>query len=143
MKTVRQISAGGVVYRVAADQIEYIICRHTGDTRWILPKGWVERDESHEVAALREVQEETGVRATVVVPLGEPEAYWFVHNGVRIHKRVYYFLMKYASGSIDDHDHEIEAVRWVTLEQGEELLAFKGAREMLRRAHALITVSKT
>lgn len=138
MKSRDEVSAGGVVYRRNGDDIEILICKDAGYHRWVLPKGLVGKGESYEQAALREVQEETGVSTRMVSSLGEPQKYVYMARGVRVFKRVYYFLMEYESGSIDTHDHEMEDVRWVSIDEALDLLAYDGAKRMVMAAWELI-----
>lgn len=126
-----EISAGGVVYRRDGARIDVLICKDAGYHRWVLPKGLVSAGESYEQAALREVQEETGVTARLIESLGEPEKYVYMARGVRVFKQVHYFLMEYVSGSIDKHDHEMEDVRWVSVDEALNLLAYDGAKRMV------------
>src|SRR5215207_3562352 len=112
MPSRNEISAGGVVYRRTTDGIDILICKDAGYHRWVLPKGLVNKGESHEQTAVREVQEETGITARLIAPLGEPEKYIYTARGVRVFKSVYYFLLECQSGSETDHDHEMEAVEW-------------------------------
>lgn len=130
----REVSAGGVVYRRDGSGYQVLICKDAGYHRWVLPKGLVEQGESPEVTALREVREETGVETRLVAPLGEPEKYIYTARGVRVFKSVYYFLLEYVSGDADDHDHEMEAVKWVTFEEALTDLHYEGARAIVRRA---------
>ncbi len=139
MRSTDEVSAGGVVYRRDAQgTVEVLVCKSSGYHRWVLPKGIVDAGETHEQAAVREVLEETGVVARLVTALGEPEKYVYSRGGMRIFKRVYYFLMAYESGDIAYHDHEMEDVRWATFEAAEQLLAYDGAKSMLHRAQVLL-----
>lgn len=138
MKSRKEISAGGVVYRRRPDTIEILIGKAAGYQRWVLPKGLVRRSESYEDAALREAEEETGVRVRLVAPLGDPERYIYTARGVRVFKEVHYYLMEYVSGSERDHDVEMDEVRWVPIDQALRLLAYDGARNVVRRAQAAL-----
>jgi 8-oxo-dGTP pyrophosphatase MutT (NUDIX family) len=138
VKSRDEVSAGGVVYRRDGDKVEILVCKDAGYHRWVLPKGLVGKGESYEQAALREVQEETGIHARLVASLGEPEQYVYMARGVRVFKRVYYFLMEYESGSIATHDHEMEDVRWVSVDEALELLAYDGAKRMVTAARERI-----
>lgn len=63
--------AGGVVYRLKDDRVEYLLVRPKSNVKeWLLPKGHIERDESSSEAAAREVREETGVVADTISRLG-------------------------------------------------------------------------
>lgn len=85
-----EISAGGVV--VLGNTI-LLLRKYNGD--WVLPKGKVEKGENHEQTALREVKEETGVKASIVKYLGEIhytyKENWDQQKGV--HKIVFWYLM--------------------------------------------------
>jgi 8-oxo-dGTP pyrophosphatase MutT (NUDIX family) len=111
-----------------------LICKDAGYHKWVLPKGLVNKGENLEQAALREVSEEVGVKAALVGPLGEPEKYVYTARGVRVFKTVHYFLMEYLSGSETVHDHEMEDVRWVPLDEAIQMIHYQGARNMLERA---------
>jgi 8-oxo-dGTP pyrophosphatase MutT (NUDIX family) len=138
MKSRQEISAGGVVYRRNRGLVEILICKDAGYHRWVLPKGLVRKSEAMEQTAVREVEEEVGVRARVVASLDEPEKYIYTARGVRVFKQVHYFLMEYEAGSETQHDAEMEEVRWVPLEEAVELLAYKGAQDVVKRCKALL-----
>ncbi len=134
-----EVSAGGVVYRRLGEKIEVLVCKDAGYHRWVLPKGLVAAGETYEQAAVREVGEETGVTVRLVSSLGEPEQYIYMARGMRVYKRVYYFLMEYESGSITEHDHEMEDVRWAGIDEALDLLAYDGAKRMVQQAREVIT----
>lgn len=138
MKSRQEISAGGVVYRRGPDGIEILIGKASSYQRWVLPKGLVKRNESYEDAAVREAEEETGVKVRLVAPLGDPEKYIYSARGVRVFKEVTYFLMEYVEGSIEHHDHEMDEVRWVSIDDALTLLAYEGARSVVRRAQTML-----
>ena len=85
-----------------------------GRLRWSLPKGHVEHGETHEQAAIREVEEETGISGRITARLGSVE-YTFVAQGRRIHKRVHHYLMEAVGGELSDADIEVTEVAWVPL----------------------------
>jgi 8-oxo-dGTP pyrophosphatase MutT (NUDIX family) len=141
MATLDQVSAGGVVFRRVEDRVEVALVSVGSQERWQLPKGIVDPGETPEVTALREVREEAGIEATLIAPL-EPVEYWYVgHRGkqrVRFHKFVHFYLMEYRRGQLSDHDREVNEARWVGLEQAQTLLAFKGERQAVAQAAALL-----
>jgi len=136
METRSEVSAGGVVYRRTGDVIELALAaRRTrrGDLAWGLPKGMIEPEESDEQAALREVLEETGLEAVVESDLGDVR-YFYVWEGVRVRKRVRFFLMRATGGDVANHDGEMEDVRWFPLQGARRRATYRGEREMIERA---------
>lgn len=144
MPALEQVSAGGVVFRTVDKRTEVVIVLMLPDLRWQLPKGIIDDGETPEQAGLREVREEAGVDAELVAPI-ETIEYWFVAawNGERrrIHKNVHFFLMKYRSGSVSDHDHEVDEARWVEIGQAIEMLEFKSEKEIVEKAVKMIEKS--
>jgi 8-oxo-dGTP pyrophosphatase MutT (NUDIX family) len=141
LPTQREVSAGGVVYRRGDDGVEVVLAsRRTrrGDLAWGLAKGGIERGESREAAAIREVREETGLDAEIEADLGDTR-YIYVWEDVRIRKRVHFFLMRHTGGDVDDRDDEMEEVRWFPLERARKRAAYRGERDVLARAAELLT----
>jgi 8-oxo-dGTP pyrophosphatase MutT (NUDIX family) len=140
--TVNQVSAGGVAYRTHDGQVEIALISVGEARRWQLPKGTVEKDETNEAAAVREVREETGIQTEVVSQIDRIE-YWFysVSGGKRTrhHKYVYFFLLRALSGDVRDHDHEVNESRWVEINAALEMLKFENERKILQRAIEGIT----
>lgn len=141
MTTRTQVSAGGVAFRRRGSEIRVALISVGDQARWQLPKGLVEKDEPHEVAAMREVREEAGIETLMVAPLDTVE-YWYVSRergeSVRFHKFVHFFLLRYKSGSVRRHDHEVNEARWFEINQAEEMLAFKNEKGIVERARELI-----
>ena len=104
-----------------------------GDLAWGLPKGLVEKGEAPEETAVREVQEETGLVAEIIEPLGDI-SYWYVWNAERVRKKVTFFLMEAVGGDVSIHDHEMEDVRWFPLPEARRRATYPSERDVLRRA---------
>ena len=89
--TKTQISAGGVAFRKRKNQIEVALISVGDNNRWQLPKGIVDKGESTEDAAVREVREEAGIDTDIVERIDKVE-YWYFWNEddqrVRYHKFV-------------------------------------------------------
>ena len=141
LPTLEQISAGGVVYRSGGTGVEVAIVRIVPELRWQLPKGIIDPGETIEEAAVREVREESGVVAEIVAPIEKIE-YWFVADRdgrrTRFHKYVHFFLMRYVSGDVADHDHEVDESRWVSAETALDMLEFKSERDVVAKSVSLI-----
>src|SRR5262245_10798973 len=137
----QQVSSGGVAFRRRGADVDVALI-NVGEQeggRWQLPKGIVDAGESPEVTALREVREEAGIDSALVAPLESIE-YWYVaaSEGVRYHKRVYFFLLEYERGDVHDHDREVNEARWVPIDEALQMLAFKNEREVVSKARALV-----
>jgi 8-oxo-dGTP diphosphatase len=129
----RDFSAGGVVVRNG--EVIVIVPKRRGaqgDKVLGLPKGHLDGDETELQAAIREVREETGVVAEPVEKLGEI-SYTYERRGQPIDKRVAFYLLEYRSGELG-HDHEIDHVQWLPLEEAARTLTYEGEREMVERA---------
>ena len=136
MRTRAEVSAGGVVFRQGPDGTELVLAsRRTkkGDLAWGLPKGQVEPDERPEETAVREVREETGIDADIERDLGEI-SYFYVWEGVRVRKRVRFYLMRATGGDVSRHDHEMEEVRWFPLKEALRRASYGSERQILERA---------
>ena len=134
----REFSAGGVVIREGAEEIECIVIVPTrrakgGERVLALPKGHPENDESGADAALREIREETGIEAALVDKLGDVR-YWYQRDGRRIAKVVSFFLFEYVSGEPGGDPVEVEEARWMPLGEAESALSYAGEREMVALA---------
>jgi 8-oxo-dGTP pyrophosphatase MutT (NUDIX family) len=129
-----EFSAGGVVVRDRDVVVIVPVKRGAGGVRVLgLPKGHLDREESPEQAAQREVREETGIDAELIDDLGEI-TYEYERGGRRIGKAVRFFLFAYRSGRVEDHDHEIEEARWMPLDEAVAALTYQAERDVLRRA---------
>ncbi len=131
------VSAGGVVYRHGQRGMEVVICGRTEDGIWGLPKGAPEPGEGLEAAAVREVGEETGLRASIEDKIGSI-VYWFARPGVRYHKTVHHYLMTASGGTVDDHDLEYDRVEWVPVEEACRLLSYKNDADVVRKAVEIV-----
>lgn len=86
---------------------------------------------------MREVREETGILAEPVERLGEVR-YWYTLLGERIRKSVTFFLLRYGSGDVADHDSEVESAEWIPLADAPGRLSYKGESEIAAAALARI-----
>lgn len=141
IRTVREVSAGGVMYRKNSDQIQIALI-HVRN-RWGLPKGHVEEGERIEETALREVREETGLEGRVVKKLGDIRYAYRdkTKEGepIRIYKRVHFYLLRYLKGDVRDHDHEVDEARWFPMDQVIKNLKFATERKMVHRALSILS----
>ncbi|MFD4369297.1 NUDIX hydrolase [Rhodococcus sp. NPDC058521] len=144
MRTVRETSAGGLVVNGLGGPREGLCAALIGRTDrrgrllWSLPKGHIEKGESAEQTAMREVEEETGIQGKVVASLGSID-YWFVTEGRRVHKTVHHYLLRFLGGELSDEDVEVTEVAWVPLTELGSKLAYADERKLAEVAGDLIT----
>lgn len=162
MPTIKsESSSGGVVYRKKGNSIEFLLGKHSGYHKWVLPKGLVE-EENPQDTAIREVKEELGVTARIIniKPIKNVEYFYFANFGekkgdnasgekssrrvilyqeeggrkVRVHKKVSFYLMEYLSGNPVNHGWEMEDAGWFSYEDAMKLLDFNTEKETLTEA---------
>ncbi len=133
----KAVSAGGVVYRRGPSGLEVVVCGRDSDGVWGLPKGTPDAGESLEAAAVREVSEETGLKASIVDKIGVVE-YWFAREGIRYHKWVHHYLMEASGGSTEDHDFEYDRVEWLPLEVALKRLSFRNEIDIVAKAREML-----
>ena len=141
MKTVRDVSAGGVIYRQRDGQVEVALVGKITPRRWGLPKGGPQKGESLEQTAVREVTEETGLHARLIRPLGEID-YWFRWGGRRHFKTVHFYLMEAVGGDVSQHDHEYDLVEWFSLDEARKNMSYPSEIDIVNRAEEALRASE-
>ena len=131
-RTVEETSAGGLILDRSGSPKAALIARRDrrGRLIWSLPKGHLERGETAEDAAIREVHEETGISGKVLAPLGTID-FWFMADSHKIHKTVHHFLMEAEGGELSDADVEVVEVAWVPLDEVSARLRYADERKLL------------
>jgi len=132
-KTRNEHSSGGAVIDLR-DGVPFVAMIATrGRSRWGLPKGAVSPGETSEQAALREVQEETGLDAEVIGLLDTIE-YFFRAGDVLIKKSVDFYLMRFTGGTMTPQLSEVDDVEWVALPEAIQRASFDSERKLLSLA---------
>lgn len=136
-----ETSAGGIVYRADAGQAMFLLIRDSYQN-WGFPKGHLEPGEQPAAAALREVTEETGLSDLSIRSEIDTIDWFFRFRGQLIHKVCHFFLMETAETTTSPQRAEgITACRWLRFEEAQSLISYANAREVLRRAHEMLTAS--
>ena len=146
MKIINQKSAGGIVFkpitsRQSPTAILWLITRHSQHKGWVFPKGLVgdqNSTEAVEEAALREVEEEGGVKAKIINNKPIIAKYQYRWEGNLIKKTVYYFLMEYVSGDPKNHDWEMMDAKFVNEDEVKKTLTYKSDKEAFEKILKLL-----
>jgi mutator protein MutT len=137
-KRVDEVSAGGLVIDFSGTR-GLLIGRidHKDASRerllWSLPKGHIEAGETPEQAAIREVQEETGITSEITKSIGVID-FWFMAGDKRIHKTVHHFIFKEVSGELTPQITEVDEVSWFPLSEIVERLAYPDEKKLIAKS---------
>lgn len=131
----RQTSSGGVIFRKGGGVTEVVLVSVKGGKVWCLPKGLIDKGETPEVTAVREVREESGLTGRIVCELGDI-TYWYYIKGenVKCRKTVHFYLLEYVSGDTGQHDLEVDDSQWFPIDVAVEKISFKGDKSVLEKA---------
>jgi 8-oxo-dGTP diphosphatase len=120
-------AAGGVVTRDRSGTTEVLVVHRPRYDDWSLPKGKLEAGEGDEAAALREVEEETGLRCQLLEELGT-RRYEDRHGRP---KQVRYWHMVCPDPGAFVPNNEVDELRWLPLDEAATLLSYDGDRRLL------------
>jgi len=136
MKTKFEHSAGGVV--VYKDKVLIITTTNLkNEVVHTFAKGHIENGETEQQAAVREVEEETGLKAEIINKIKDVK-YWFVFNNEKIQKKVSWFLMSPVSEDLvdklcpDTEEEKIHKVEWIDLNEVEKILSYDLDKELIQ-----------
>ncbi len=134
----RETSAGGIVYRVQNGVALFLIIRDSY-RNWGFPKGHLEGEELPDEAAIREVQEETGLVELQLDGVIETIDWFFRFRGRLVHKVCHFYLMRTESTrTVPQREEGITACRWARFEEASRLISYANARSVLSRANAMV-----
>jgi 8-oxo-dGTP pyrophosphatase MutT (NUDIX family) len=146
MKIKNEISAGGIVYqkfeiRNSKFETKWLICQHSAHKGWVFPKGLVgdhAKGEAMEQAALREVEEEGGIKAKIVGKQPVKVQYMYRFQETLVKKTVYYFLMEYICGDPKNHDWEMMDAKFATEDEVKKNLTYPSDKEAFEKVLKLL-----
>lgn len=158
----QEYSAGGVVYKKTNQGLRFVLGQHSGYHKWVLPKGLIEEGEQPPQTAIRETEEEMGVKTQLAdkKPVHK-ETYFYLADlkktpgkstrrvekyqeeggdKTKVKKTVTFYLLKHISGEPEkDHGWEMERAGWFNYDQALKKLAFEGERAALKKAQVKLT----
>ncbi len=141
----RKFSAGGIVFKKVGKKTLWLLRRPApnpgfdGNLGWNLPRGLVDDGESTEIAAVREVEEEAGVKAKIVAKLPTIKIFFTdKESRDKIMKFITFYLMEWVADSPAGFGWETAEVKWVNFKEASEMLAFKNEKEILKKAAEIV-----
>ncbi len=136
----RSRSSGGVVHDARG---RILLIKRADEATWCLPKGTVEPGETLEQTAVREIEEETGLRVRLAAPVQTIEySYYWPPDDVNCEKTVAYFLAEPIGGAVR-LEAGFDASLWASRAQALRLLHWKNDREVVSRALDLLAPPAT
>jgi 8-oxo-dGTP pyrophosphatase MutT (NUDIX family) len=156
-QTIRAFSAGGVVFRLipgdsnekkgAGEQgrnthysnmsVEVALVGRSYSGMWALPKGTPKAGETLEQVAVREVQEETGLKVRLIAYIGNI-SYSFIRDNIRFQKQVRHFLFEAIGGDTSLHDAEYDRVEWFSIPEALRRLTYQNEVNILSQAEDIL-----
>jgi bis(5'-nucleosidyl)-tetraphosphatase len=131
-------SYGVIPFAKQDNGIKFLLIQQT-QGHWSFPKGHPNNDENEIDAAKRELYEETGIKNILIVPnLRLEENYFFKKGKTTIYKTVVYFLGEVTDTKVDIQEEEVQDYRWVSYEEGINLITFKEAKKLLSQAYEFL-----
>ncbi len=130
----REFSSGGIVVKKIEEGLKILLIKD-GYGRWTWPKGNIEKGESFEGAAKREIREEVGLTRIETVRKLDKIQYFYRLEGKLIFKTVYLFLFE-ARGDekLIPLKKEIKEAKWFDPESAISTIEYRGAKEILKKA---------
>ncbi len=124
-------SCGGVVLDQSKNLLLMIQVENLSrSVVWTFPKGHPEKGETETEAALREVLEETGWECRVTKPLMDVD-YYFVHDNVKTHKVVRWFLMEPIQKTGEFNPVEVKGCEWVSPSEAKKWISYESDQKLL------------
>jgi 8-oxo-dGTP pyrophosphatase MutT (NUDIX family) len=137
----REFSAGGAVYKEEGGLVLWLVRRnkpnelYPDENRWTLPRGWIEKGESAEDTAVREVKEEGWTEAEIIKKITDSKFVYTPKGKEKTFKVITYYLMKYSGDSNQRGEIEETAeVVWLPYEEARKRLVFSGEKKVLDMA---------
>lgn len=130
-----EYSAGGIVvnnYNVLVIKTKNL----KNEIVYTFPKGHIEQGETAQQAAVREVEEETGVKAEIIEKIMDVE-YWFIKDKQKIHKTVSWFLMRPISMNVF-RNIEVDEVFWYDINKVTELLSYDSDKKLISKVLSIL-----
>jgi len=124
--------SGGIIFNDG----KYLLVKHGNGNHWDFPKGHMEKNESEETAALREIYEETGLKVEIIE--GFKESISYIDNINMEDKTVIFFLCKANESKITHITDDVIDSIWLDYEEALKKITYDNAKELLRKAEVFL-----
>ena len=128
-------SCGAIIYRRIDGELEFLSISNRGDGHWGFPKGHIEKNESEEETAIREVNEETGLQVNLIFGFRESVEY-LVKQDTK--KEVVFFLAQNNEQVVCIQLDEIKDYKWANFQDSKQLLDYESSKVVLEKAYEFI-----
>jgi len=117
--------------------VEVVLVGRSHSGIWALPKGTPQSGETLEQVAVREVQEETGLKVRLIAYIGSI-SYSFIQDKIRYQKQVRHFLFEAIGGDTARHDAEYDRVEWFSIPEALRRLTYPNEVNILTQAEDIL-----
>lgn len=136
----KEKSCGAVVYKKENDEVKILLIKHQNGGHWAFPKGHVEKNETEEETAIREISEETSLSVRLDSGFRETVTY---SPKPDIKKDVIYFAAEFEAGSVQRQEDEVIDIKWVKLSEADTLITYENDKGILWKFSEYLSNSKS
>jgi 8-oxo-dGTP pyrophosphatase MutT (NUDIX family) len=138
---IREKSAGAVVFRRSGSKNKYLLL-HYESGHWDFPRGHIERGETEQITAAREIAEETGIKKINFIPGFRVAISWFYRKKIgkkmlMSNKTAVLFLAETKVHQVNISDEHI-GYKWLEFDKAAKLLTFDQSKNILEKADAFL-----
>ncbi len=129
----REFSAGGIVIKKKKKGFSILLIKDSYG-RWTWPKGNIKKSESPEDAAVREIEEEVGIKDIEIIErVGKTQYFYKLKNILRF-KTVFIYLCETKDNKLRIQKSEIRDGKWFTPKEALDRVEYRGSKELLQKA---------
>lgn len=128
-------SCGVIVYKNFSEEIKFLAVKSKDNGNWGFPKGHMEKDESEEQTALREVAEETGLRVNLLDGFKAKVEYQLTE---KTNKEVVFFIGVALEETVNIQKEEIDDFVWLKYDDMKDILTFDNIKQVLMKANKFL-----
>jgi 8-oxo-dGTP pyrophosphatase MutT (NUDIX family) len=140
----KEFSCGAVICKIKSDNILFLLVNSKLNRIWGFPKGHIENSESETETARREIFEETGIKNIEFIKNFRQEDIYIINgasshtNERQVEKHSIYFLASALENTSGFDKNEILELKWVDINQAQDLLSFTNQKKIINSAYNLI-----